>query len=63
MPNAFISRVRPGCAEVQHIFWPMMAFINDDFPTFDRPRNATSGSVDDKGMVRNWAAEKSLTGE
>jgi hypothetical protein len=41
----------------------MMAFINDDFPTFDRPRKATSGSVDDKGMVRNWAAEKSLMGE
>lgn len=63
IPNAFISRVRPGFDDVQHISLPMTAFSSELFPTFERPRNATSGSDDDSGVVRNLLADHSLTGE
>jgi hypothetical protein len=32
-------------------------------PTFERPRNATSGSTDSIGVVRNLAADQSFMGE
>jgi hypothetical protein len=63
IPNAFISLVRPGRDDVQHISLPISPFINELFPTFDRPRNATSGSVEDTGVVRNLLADQSLIGE
>lgn len=63
IPNAFISLVRPGFDEVQHTSWPMTAFNSELFPTFERPRNATSGSIDDNGVVRNLLADHSLIGE
>ena len=63
IPNAFISRVRPGFDDVQHISFPIMAFSSELLPTFERPRNATSGSTDANGVVRNLAADQSLTGE
>lgn len=62
MPNAFISRVRPGFDDVQQISVPMTAFSSELFPAFERPRKATSGSTDDSGVVRNLLADHSLTG-
>lgn len=63
IPNAFISLVRPGFEDVQQISLPMIAFSSELFPTFDRPRNATSGSVEERGVVRNFDADHSFTGE
>lgn len=40
-----------------------MAFSSELLPTFERPRNATSGSTDANGVVRNLAADQSLSGE
>ena len=63
IPKAFISLVRPGFDDVQQISWPMIAFNNELFPTFDRPRKATSGSIEESGVVRNLLADQSLIGE
>jgi hypothetical protein len=63
MPNAFISRVRPGLEDVQQISWPIIAFSKELLPTFDRPRKATSGSSEESGVVRNLLADHSLIGE
>lgn len=63
IPNAFISLVRPGFDDVQQISWPMIAFNKELFPTFDRPRNATSGSIEERGVVRNLLADHSFIGE
>jgi hypothetical protein len=38
-------RVRPGVELVLASFAPNRELITLDFPTFDRPRKATSGSV------------------
>jgi hypothetical protein len=38
-------RVRPGVLLVRASFAPTSALIKLDFPTFDRPRKATSGTV------------------
>src|SRR6476620_3525718 len=40
-----IERVRPGVELVLAIFDPSRELITLDFPTFDRPKNATSGKV------------------
>lgn len=41
----------------------MSAFRSDDLPTFERPRNATSGIEEVvRGVWRNFEAEKSFTG-
>lgn len=40
-----------------------MAFNNELFPTLERPRNATSGWMEDKGVVRNLLADHSFNGE
>lgn len=63
IPNAFISLVRPGFDDVQQISWPIIAFSSELLPTFDRPKNATSGSTDANGVVRNLAADQSFSGE
>lgn len=63
IPNAFISLVRPGLDDVQQTSWPMMAFKSELFPTLERPRNATSGSIEDMGVVRNLLADHNLIGE
>ena len=63
IPKAFISLVRPGRDDVQQISFSMIAFSNELLPTFERPRNATSGSRDDIGVVRNLLADHSLMGE
>src|SRR4030088_3405996 len=39
-----IARVRPGVEETFASREPSSELINEDFPTFDRPRNATSGA-------------------
>jgi hypothetical protein len=39
-----IARVRPGVEETFASRDPSRELINEDFPTFDRPRNATSGA-------------------
>jgi hypothetical protein len=39
-----IARVRPGVEETRASFDPSRALINEDLPTFERPRNATSGA-------------------
>ena len=47
MPTAkkFSSFVRPGVFPVNAKFLrSSTAFSSDDFPTFDRPKNATSGT-------------------
>jgi hypothetical protein len=38
-------RVRPGVELVRAILSPISVLITLDFPTFDRPRNATSGKL------------------
>jgi hypothetical protein len=38
-----IARVLPGVEETRASFDPSSALINEDLPTFERPRNATSG--------------------
>src|SRR6202030_1016489 len=38
-------RVRPGVELVRAILSPIRVLITLDFPTFERPRNATSGKV------------------
>lgn len=38
-------RVRPGVELVRATFDPISELITLDFPTFDRPRKATSGRV------------------
>lgn len=63
IPNAFIVCVRPGFDDVQHISCPMRAFNNELLPTFDRPRNATSGVVEESGVVRNLLRVQSFIGE
>lgn len=63
IPNAFISLVRPGFEDVQQTSCPIIAFKSELLPTFDRPRNATSGSTDESGVVRNLAADQSFKGE
>jgi hypothetical protein len=40
-----MERVRPGVELVLAIFAPSSELITLDFPTFDRPRNATSGKL------------------
>jgi hypothetical protein len=47
-----IERVRPGVELVFAIFEPRSELITLDFPTFERPRNATSGSTG----AGNWLA-------
>src|SRR3981081_131910 len=39
-----IARVRPGVEETFASREPSSELISEDFPTFDRPRNATSGA-------------------
>ena len=63
IPNAFISLVRPGFEDVQHISFPMTALSKELLPTFERPRNATSGSIEERGVVRNFAADHNFLGE
>lgn len=63
IPNAFISRVRPGLDDVQHMFCPMIALSSELLPTLERPRNATSGSTEESGVVRNLLADHILRGE
>ena len=42
----FISRVLPGLPEVRATFFrPVSELIRLDFPTFDRPAKAISGSI------------------
>ena len=53
----FTSRVRPGCAETRARFAsPARAFSRLLLPTFDRPRNATSGSPSRGNCVRGGGA-------
>jgi hypothetical protein len=40
-----MARVRPGVELVRAILVPTMVLITLDFPTFDRPRKATSGKL------------------
>src|SRR6476646_6935548 len=47
-----IERVRPGVELVLAILLPRSELITLDLPTFDRPRNATSGSAG----AGNWLA-------
>lgn len=63
IPNAFISLVLPGRDDVQQISLPITTFNNELFPTFERPRIATSGSSEDMGVVRNLLADHNLMGE
>src|SRR5262249_45653795 len=39
-----IARVRPGVEDTRASFDPSSALISEDLPTFERPRNATSGA-------------------
>jgi hypothetical protein len=39
-----IARVRPGVDDTFASRDPRRELISEDFPTFDRPRNATSGA-------------------
>lgn len=43
--------------------WPMIAFSKELLPTLERPRNATSGSTEERGVVRNLLADHSFRGE
>src|SRR5579871_2962975 len=49
-----IARVRPGVCETLAAFSPTSAFSRLDLPTFDRPRNAISGTAG----AGNCAADK-----
>src|SRR5271169_1580907 len=48
-------RVRPGVLLVRASFLPTSALITLDFPTFDRPRNAISGTVGAGKWVKSLA--------
>ena len=49
--------VRPGVLEVRASpFRISKEFINEDLPTFERPRNATSG----RPSLTQWAGAKAL---
>jgi len=49
--------VRPGVFDVRASpFLSSSEFISEDFPTFDRPRNATSGNP----SVVQWLRSKAL---
>ena len=47
-------RVRPGVLLVRASLVPTSALMTLDFPTFDRPRKATSG----RDGAGNWAASE-----
>jgi hypothetical protein len=49
-----MALVRPGVEETFAAFSPVSAFNKLDLPTFERPRNATSGTSE----AGNCAAER-----
>ena len=49
-PGALLERAKP--------FLPVNALITLDLPTFDRPRNATSGTLPVRAAEGNWSAAK-----
>ena len=55
-----MARVRPGVCETFAAFSPTSAFSRLDLPTFERPRNAISGTsgagncAADRAESRNW---------
>jgi hypothetical protein len=51
-----MARVRPGVEETFACFDPSSAFSRLDLPTFERPRNATSGT-DGPGKCSGAIAE------
>src|SRR5580700_7501805 len=60
-----IARVRPGVEDTLASRDPSKELINEDFPTFDRPRNATSGApnvLDSEGKCATSVADNKKTG-
>src|SRR5258706_1039803 len=53
-------RVRPGVELVCAIFSPTSEFSTLDLPTFERPRNATSGTVADGNCAASAAEVTNL---
>ena len=64
MRKKLMARVRPGVEETFAAFAPTSVFSKLDLPTFDRPRNATSGTLAsgncaaDNAERRNWAVTR-----
>src|SRR5580692_3828630 len=60
-----IARVLPGVEDTFASRDPSRELINDDFPTFDRPRNATSGAPNvfaSEGKCATSVADNKKTG-
>ena len=60
-----MARVRPGVEEVWASFEPRSALMRELFPTFERPRKATSGALwvfASVGKCDGFVAERRKTG-
>jgi hypothetical protein len=55
-----IARVRPGVEETRASRDPSRALIKLDFPTFDRPRKATSGAPSGGNCVAEVAERRNF---